>query len=425
MNIIESDKSFFTDGFYFVAFVNVKFEREMFYEDEKQTYAYTKIKFLHECTINDFDDNTIICRYYSIHDYKYYLRPNCCMLYDDRFIENLSFYNSVVLHCGKINDQMLNNMLNNELNDIVKCIYIYLLSKKINIHDFINHDEYNKICMNAIIIDPFILQYIDQTRELCSHAINYNKNVLIHVKDLIHIVDNYDDNYNNNYDDDKSIKMYIKYAKKCDNIHDKLSLLLFSLLVNNDVIVTEDIVDYISYSHKQKNCDHLNKYYVSNEKIINIFTTLEKMKLLKKIPFVINYIHDVDDEMLCIVINHMITKNIFNESTFMRDNIGERINNMVTYGFDDNLYFITNYVAHGNSITEDDTVAEKKSKIFKYNNNDNCNEMIIKVVKHFGLFLERFPINLQSEDICLEAVKQNGNALQYVKEQTYDIQQYY
>jgi hypothetical protein len=26
--------------------------------------------------------------------------------------------------------------------------------------------------------------------------------------------------------------------------------------------------------------------------------------------------------------------------------------------------------------------------------------------------------------VCLEAVKQNGNALQYVKEQTYDIQQY-
>ena len=43
----------------------------------------------------------------------------------------------------------------------------------------------------------------------------------------------------------------------------------------------------------------------------------------------------------------------------------------------------------------------------------------MKAVKEDGLALEH--VKEQTHEICLEAVKENGHALEYVKEQTYEI----
>ena len=59
----------------------------------------------------------------------------------------------------------------------------------------------------------------------------------------------------------------------------------------------------------------------------------------------------------------------------------------------------------------------KRNNIIGFNP-DNINECI-KAVKENGYALQY--VKEQTEDICLAAVKQNGFALQYVKEQTPEI----
>ena len=62
-----------------------------------------------------------------------------------------------------------------------------------------------------------------------------------------------------------------------------------------------------------------------------------------------------------------------------------------------------------NSIKE---IIEAKNKTYKY----FTKEESLEAVKQDGFALQF--VNEQTKAICLEAVKQNGDALQYVKEQT-------
>jgi hypothetical protein len=147
-------------------------DHEIFFYNGK----YCKMKFLSECTVDDMNETLLILKIkkgrnedmfspfylhtlFNLNNYIHNDKHLCNIHFeniDDKYIINvLKFYSNNTLH-----------MILNTLDDQLKLSLINLIQIKYNIVNIINETDYNLLCYNVILKEPYMIGYIDDDIDL-------------------------------------------------------------------------------------------------------------------------------------------------------------------------------------------------------------------------------------------------------------------
>jgi hypothetical protein len=482
-------KENYHDNNYIVVFLNCQ---KLRVDINHQPYYLTKMKYLRDCNLIDFNKYTFILRRnFSLTSGNYYCSDENYYIYEnDKYIDNQELQSYFIVHRGNLCDSSnvlslcISKYLMNQLHD--DCYDIYMNAVKIDgtILQFIKCQNEN-ICLEAVKQNGMSLKYvINKTYDICIEAVHNNYRSIMYLP--------FNDHYNTickKFIDDIGIHV-LDYIKYIDH-----ELTIYSINKNQCAIrfiknnTEEECIEAITLKYKHINDDDMDslffeksisfdKHYDESPFMIKIITHNTKnvyIKLFEMNPF--ELIHCImctmkKYEKILIHPNNIVIENS-NESYESHESheshescdlvilTAEMINEIISNSIiiDKINVIIDNHAkqSYKNIVNKYPKIKEKYNiihiacmsifdywNVFSFDMIDDmdhetyalfiqCNgenikyiknktyELCIESVKQNGDALKYIDEQYQTEELCLISVKSNGKNIRYVKNKTHDL----